>query len=214
MTQSRGARPFWDFTSRCHRIDKRNKRDRWTNQSGLHTACGLSSVCMLGGKCILRISAAGQGVAKPFLASSTKRPRRIPSRTLGDHLTGHALESFQNVLIAFLIWELDDKLPRSKMMCLHAYMYKYSSSPARWGSLDSNEDFYEQCDSWHSGHARTRSPQGAPAPEPYGELQISLCTHGPKHMPERMSEYLLDKTPECCLTGCQRECQIFCQVEC
>ena len=35
VTQSRGARPFWDFISRCHRIDKKDKFDRWTNQDSI-----------------------------------------------------------------------------------------------------------------------------------------------------------------------------------
>ena len=35
VTQSRGARPVWNFTSRCHRIDKKDKQIRWTNQDSI-----------------------------------------------------------------------------------------------------------------------------------------------------------------------------------
>ena len=44
VTQSRGARPFWDFISRCHRIDKKDNNS--VDLSGLHTTYGLSSVCV------------------------------------------------------------------------------------------------------------------------------------------------------------------------
>ena len=35
VTQSRGARPFWDFISRCHRIDEKDNNS--VDLSGLHT---------------------------------------------------------------------------------------------------------------------------------------------------------------------------------
>ena len=38
VTQSRGARPFWGFIPRCHRIDKKDRQVRWTNQDSIrHT---------------------------------------------------------------------------------------------------------------------------------------------------------------------------------
>jgi hypothetical protein len=47
VTRSHGARPFGDFMSRCHRVDKKDKHARWTNEDSIrHTAFQKSQINM------------------------------------------------------------------------------------------------------------------------------------------------------------------------
>ena len=49
VTLSRGTGPFWDFTSGCHRIDKKDKKTRWTNQDSIRQIVFQVCLCVCGG---------------------------------------------------------------------------------------------------------------------------------------------------------------------
>ena len=52
VTQSRGARPFWNFIPRCHRIDKKDRQVRWTNQDSIRHTVFQVCVCVKASVCI------------------------------------------------------------------------------------------------------------------------------------------------------------------